>query len=208
MSPPLSRDGVDTATKLGGNHAPPVLPNRRAEAVRPDERRISSLKAAVSSRVAITDKAVDAVCIAPLVVHDLHAHGGVEILIDRLQILNGHGHRVGFFLLCDGPVLMFHGDGPGALLVGDKAAHKLLAVLLAGAVCAEVQSIKKGLNADLVKTVFTLCQFADPFHCSIQQDKACAHLLDVCAVLFGDLGWDRASIKAQLHNGEVVAGGA
>ena len=206
MSPPLPGDRVDTVTKLGGDHAPPVLPDGGAEAVRPDERHISPLEAA-SPRIAVADEAVDALRVAPLVLCGLHTHGGTDILIDHLQILNGHGHCIGFFLLCDGPVLMFHGDGPGPLLVGDKAAHKLLAVLLAGAVCAEVQSIKKGLDADLVKAVFSFCQFIDIFNGSIQEIEARAHLLNVGPVLIRGLRRDLAAVKAQLHNGEVVAGG-
>ena len=207
MTPPLSRDRVNTVAKLRGDHTPPVLPNRRAEAVRPDERHISPLEAAASPRIAVADEAVDALRVAPLVLCDLHAHGGVEILIDRLQILNGHGHRVGFFLLCVGPVLMFHGDSPGALLIGDEAVREFPAVLLAGAVRAEVQSIKKGLDADLVKAVFSFCQFIDIFNGSIQEIEARAHLLNVGPVLIRGLRRDRAAVKAQLHNGEVVAGG-
>lgn len=91
---------------------------------------------------------------------------------------------------------MLHGDGSGALLIGDEAVCKLPAVLLTGIVCAEVQSIKKGLDADLAKTIFSLYKFADILYGIVQKGKAFAHLLDVGTVHFRRISWDCTAVKA------------
>lgn len=126
----------------------------------PNERHIGAFNAAVTSRVG----GCGTLRVAPLTLCDLHAHGRADILLDRLQILDGHSHRVGFFLLCGGPILILHSDNPGALLVGNETVRKPLANLLIGAIRTEVQIIKDGLDTVFVKAIFFLCQFSDIFH--------------------------------------------
>ncbi len=104
-------------------------------------------------------------------------------MIDCVQNGDGNGHSVRFlfFRLRTGPVL--HLDGARPLLVGDEAVRESLVILWYRAVRAEVQSEKKRLDPDAVKTVSFFCHFVDILYEPVQQGEAVLHILDAGGIL-------------------------
>ena len=81
-----------------------------------------------------------------------HTHDGANALVHQRQILDGHGHSIGFLCFYDRSILILRGDSAGAFFAGDEVVHELPTVLLTQTFRAEAQSIKTALTRILSRS--------------------------------------------------------
>lgn len=78
----------------------------------------------------------------------------------------------------------------------------------AGTVLSEVKGIKKRLDSDFVKALFSLCLTICRRNEAVQQLEAGPHILNVGPVLLRRILRKFPAVKAQLGSGDIMRGGA
>ena len=142
-----------------------------------------------------------------MVCGDLDPHGIADPLINFGQVFNGNGHHVGFCGLHLIAFLVSGGDCPGSLLIVYKTVHKRMDTICIWLLRREIQSIKNGLDAGIVKAFSIFALTVDLYDHFIQLGKAVPHILNVSPVFRCGAGGNGAAVEAQLHGGHIVLRG-
>ena len=135
---------------------------------------------------------------------DLDSNGMADPLINFSQVFNRNGHHVGF---CGLHLIAFFvggGNRSGSLLIIHETVRKLMDAICIWLFCGEIQSIKNGLDAGIVKafSVLTLAVYLRNHF--VYLGKAVPHLLNITPVFRRSAGGNGAAVEAQLHGGHIV----
>ena len=142
-----------------------------------------------------------------MVCGDLDPHGIADPLINFGQVFNGNGHHVGFCGLHLIAFLVSGGDCPGPLLIVYKTVRKRMDAICIWLFCGEIQSIKNGLDAGIVKAFPIFALIIDLCDHFVQLGKAVPHILNVSPVFRCGAGGNVSAVEAQLHGGHIVLRG-
>ena len=206
VSPCLASEGVAAIPELRGDHGLPICSDRRTETVHTNEGDIGPREpaAAFPAGAAIKDEMIDAVGVCLMVRSDLDSYGMADPLINFSQVFNRNGHHVGF---CGLHLIAFFvggGNRSGSLLIIHETVRKLMDAICIWLFCGEIQSIKNGLDAGIVKAFSIFALAIDLHDHFVQLVKAVPHILDVSPVLRRGAGGNGAAVEAQLHGGHIV----
>lgn len=107
-------------------------------------------------------------------------------------------------LTCDSYDVPHRGNRSGSLLIIHETVRKLMDAICIWLFCGEIQSIKNGLDAGIVKAFSIFALTIDLRDHFVQLVKAVPHILDVSLVLRRGAGGNGAAVEAQLHGGHIV----